>query len=101
MLSLQSGDRIELYYADAPWRTLLATVGRLLTDREEGMGIEVEDYAASWIEITLVEGKNRQVRRMTAEVGFPTLRLIRVAIGSLRLGGLAAGKWKEIARPHP
>lgn len=51
----------------------------------------------SWIELTIREGKNRQVRRMTARVGFPTLRLIRVAIGQLTLDGLAPGRWREIA----
>jgi len=51
---------------------------------------------SSWMEIVLVEGKNRQVRRMTAAVGFPTLRLVRVAIGPLRLEGLAAGEWREL-----
>jgi hypothetical protein len=55
MLHLQSGDRIELSYEDAPATTIRATVGRLLSDRDEGMGIEVEDYIASWIEITLDE----------------------------------------------
>ncbi len=55
MLNLQSGDRIELFYEDAPAATVRATVGRLLTDRDEGMGIEVEDYAAYWIEITADE----------------------------------------------
>jgi len=50
----------------------------------------------TWIEITLREGKNRQVRRMTAKVGFPTLRLIRSAIGTLTLADLAPGKWREI-----
>ncbi len=50
----------------------------------------------SWIELTLTEGRNRQVRRMTAAVGFPTLRLIRVAIGPLRLDGLAPGEWREL-----
>jgi 23S rRNA pseudouridine2457 synthase len=49
----------------------------------------------SWIEITLAEGRNRQVRRMTAAVGHPTLRLIRVAIGPWKLGKLGAGEWKE------
>lgn len=53
MFNLQSGDRIELFYEDAPATTIRATVGRLLTDRDEGMGVEVEDYAACWIEITL------------------------------------------------
>jgi 23S rRNA pseudouridine2457 synthase len=51
-----------------------------------------------WIEMTLTEGKNRQVRRMTAAVGHPTLRLIRVAIGGLRLGDLAPGRWRLLSR---
>lgn len=50
----------------------------------------------SWIEVKLIEGKNRQVRKMTASVGFPTLRLIRVAIGGYALLGLAEGKWCEL-----
>ena len=52
----------------------------------------------SWVEIVLREGKNRQVRRMTAKVGHPTLRLIRVAIGPWRLDGLGVGEWRELAR---
>ena len=55
MLNLQSGDRIELSYEDAPATTIRATVGRLLSDREEGMGLEVEEYAVCWIEITVDE----------------------------------------------
>ncbi len=51
----------------------------------------------SWIELTITEGKNRQVRRMTAAVGFPTLRLIRVAVGGYRLGELQPGQWISIA----
>lgn len=54
----------------------------------------------SWLEIQLVEGKNRQVRKMTAAVGFPTLRLIRIAIGKLELGALQPGEVREIGRPH-
>ena len=48
----------------------------------------------SWIEITLREGKNRQIRRMTAAVGYPTLRLIRYRIGDWTLDNLAAGEWR-------
>ena len=47
----------------------------------------------TWIALELIEGKNHQVRRMTAAVGHPTLRLVRVRIGRLELGALAAGKW--------
>ena len=50
----------------------------------------------SWIEISLMEGKNRQVRKMTAVVGLPTLRLIRVAINRLPLGNLPLGQWREL-----
>ena len=46
MLNLKSGDRTELFYEDSPAMTTRATVGRLLTDWDEGMGIEVEDYVA-------------------------------------------------------
>jgi hypothetical protein len=53
MLNLQSGDRIELFYKDAPATTIRATVDRVLTGRDEGMGIEIEDYTACWIEITV------------------------------------------------
>lgn len=49
----------------------------------------------SWIELTIREGRNRQVRRMTAAVGLPTLRLIRHAIGNWTLDGLAPGQWRE------
>ncbi|HMP83485.1 MAG TPA: pseudouridine synthase [Verrucomicrobiota bacterium] len=49
-----------------------------------------------WIGLELIEGKNRQVRRMTAAIGHPTLRLMRVRIGDFRLGSLAAGQWVEL-----
>ena len=52
----------------------------------------------TWLRLTLTEGRNRQVRRMTAAVGHPTLRLVRVAIGDLTLDGLAPGQWCQVAR---
>lgn len=51
----------------------------------------------AWLEIVLREGKNRQVRRMTAKVGHPTLRLVRVAIGPWTLEGLGVGEWRALA----
>ena len=51
-----------------------------------------------WIRLTLTEGRNRQVRRMTAAAGFPTLRLIRQAIGRLSLGDLPPGMWREVQK---
>ncbi len=50
----------------------------------------------AWLAITVGEGRNRQVRRMTAAVGLPTLRLVRVAIGPHRLGALAPGQWQRL-----
>lgn len=58
-----------------------------------------KNIPTSWIEIKLTEGRNRQVRRMTAAVGHPTLRLVRYAVGDYALEGLMPGEWKEI-RPH-
>ena len=50
----------------------------------------------AWLELVLVEGRNRQVRRMTAAVGHPTLRLVRARIGRLALGDLAPGAWRAL-----
>lgn len=53
----------------------------------------------AWLELVIREGRNRQVRRMTAAVGLPTLRLVRVRIGDWTLDGLAPGEWREVS-PH-
>jgi 23S rRNA pseudouridine2457 synthase len=56
-------------------------------------------HPKTWLKIALREGKKRQVRRMTAAVGFPTLRLVRAAIGSLTLAGLQTGEWRPLTKP--
>lgn len=81
-------------------RTRPAVV-RLLTDApqlpERPVPIRFrKNVPTAWIEITLHEGMNRQVRRMTAAVGHPTLRLVRIAIGPIQLGDLRPGQWREL-----
>lgn len=53
----------------------------------------------SWLSLTITEGRNRQIRRMTAAVGFPTLRLVRVRVGDWQLADLAPGQWRELTPP--
>ncbi len=57
-----------------------------------------KNVPTAWLEITLREGLNRQVRRMTAAVGHPTLRLVRIAIGPISLGDLKPGEWRVLPR---
>ncbi|MGE3799934.1 MAG: pseudouridine synthase [Candidatus Kapaibacterium sp.] len=60
---------------------------------------ERKSVPTSWLRLTIREGRNRQVRRMTGAVGLPTLRLIRQKIGPWRLGGLPSGEWVELPCP--
>lgn len=58
-----------------------------------------KEIPATWLKLSIIEGRNRQVRRMTAAVGFPTLRLIRIKVGPWELGDLKPGEWKEAPFP--
>jgi 23S rRNA pseudouridine2457 synthase len=86
------------------------TIGSYRTQPADARAIEEPDIAprdppirvrksipTSWLELTITEGRNRQVRRMTAAVGFPTLRLTRIAIGDLRLHGLMPGQSRHLS----
>lgn len=55
-----------------------------------------KNVPTAWLEMTITEGRNRQVRRMTAAVGHPTLRLVRWAIGDVTLNGLSEGRWDDL-----
>jgi pseudouridine synthase len=59
-----------------------------------------KNVPTAWLRLTIREGKNRQVRRMTASVGHPTLRLVRVGLGTLELTGLSPGEWRELSKPE-
>jgi 23S rRNA pseudouridine2457 synthase len=59
-----------------------------------------QNIPTAWLCLTIREGKNRQVRRMTAAVGYPTLRLVRVAVGPVNLGALQPGEWRELSAPE-
>ncbi len=66
-----------------------------LTDRKVPIRFR-KNVPTAWLRLTIHEGRNRQVRRMTAAVDFPTLRLVRVAIGPIELGDLSPGQWREL-----
>ncbi|HCV29885.1 MAG TPA: pseudouridine synthase [Microcoleaceae bacterium UBA9251] len=94
--ALQAGVTIQDYRTRSAKVQLLSTEP-LLSPREPPIRFR-KHIPTAWLEMTLTEGRNRQVRRMTAAVGFPTLRLVRCAIGHLRLDGLNPGEWRELTQ---
>jgi 23S rRNA pseudouridine2457 synthase len=82
-------------YQTKPARVKLLATEPLLPPRNPPIR-DRQHIPTAWLELTLTEGKNRQVRRMTAAVGFPTLRLVRVSIGLLSLNGLSLGSWRDL-----
>lgn len=86
-------------YRTKPCRAAMATPPEDLWERVTPIRYRA-NIPTSWIQLTLIEGKNRQVRHMTAAVGFPTLRLIRVKIGEVTLGNLQPGEWRVIKNFH-
>lgn len=91
---LQQGVTIDNYHT-RPAQVKLLNFEPQLPPRDTPIRFR-KNVPTAWLEMTLTEGKNRQVRRMTASVGFPTLRLVRVAIAHLKLGELQPGQWRDL-----
>ncbi|MDJ0553852.1 MAG: pseudouridine synthase [Microcoleaceae cyanobacterium MO_207.B10] len=82
-------------YKTRPTKVKLLSVAPSLPPREPPIRFR-KSVPTAWLEMTLTEGRNRQVRRMTAAVGFPTLRLVRIAIAHLQLQELKPGEWRDL-----
>ncbi|MEA5508034.1 rRNA large subunit pseudouridine synthase E [Halotia wernerae UHCC 0503] len=91
---LQTGVKIQ-DYRTRPAEVRLLSESPQLPERHPPIRFR-KNVPTAWVEMTLTEGKNRQVRRMTAAVGFPTLRLVRVSIGNLNLDSLQLGQWRDL-----
>ncbi|MEO6874401.1 MAG: pseudouridine synthase [Opitutaceae bacterium] len=82
-------------YQTLPCRACLLAPAPLIAPRIPPIRVR-KTVPDSWLSLELIEGKNRQVRRMTAAIGHPTLRLLRVRVGQFALGELASGQWREL-----
>jgi 23S rRNA pseudouridine2457 synthase len=90
-------DRLNVEIVLPGFQTRLAGATRIAPPAYPERGKPVRDYhPTSWLQIELREGKKHQVRKMTAAVGYPTLRLIRIAIGPVVLGALTPGSWRRL-----
>ena len=96
MARLERGGLAIQDYRTRPCRVRLIDPAPEVPPREPPIRIR-QAIPTAWLELQLTEGKNRQVRKMTAAAGFPTLRLIRRAIGGFCSAGLAQGEWKALA----
>ncbi len=83
-------------YRTLPCRARLLEPAPAVTPRVPPIRVR-KNIPDAWLSLELIEGKNRQVRRMTAAVGHPTLRLVRVRTGDFPLGELAPGHWRELS----
>ncbi len=92
---LRTGVSIKNYFTK-PARVKLLPHAPNLPERNPPIRFRL-NVPTAWLEMTLTEGKNRQVRRMTASVGFPTLRLVRVSIANLSLEKLQPGQWRYLS----
>lgn len=93
---MRNGLKIEDYQTK-PCKAQLLTPQPTISPRNPPVRFRknIQDF---WIEVTLIEGKNRQLRKMTAAIGHPTLRLMRIRMANLTLNGLELGQWREINR---
>jgi len=95
---LQSGVTINIdgnNYDTKPCKAVIYKIPPVVPDRDPPIRFR-KNVPTTWIKLVLTEGKNRQVRKMTAKIGFPTLRLIRYRIGGITIDGLQPGDMKEL-----
>ena len=97
MRELRSGKLVIKGHRCLPCRAKILKQAPDIPDRDPPVRVR-KQIIDTWLRLELREGKNRQVRRMTAAVGYPTLRLLREGIGALPLGDLPVGMWRELSQ---